>query len=425
MINLDAIAGHGPPRIELAGDRPALAGRDARRRRPRGASLEQTGARAARSPGVLAQLIDLGFPFTLYEQGPFVARGIPAVTLTTAGERPPAAFGDSAGRARRGTGSAQLGRAAQELARLARPGPRAGAGDDELRLVRRPHRPRLGDRARADRAAAAVPRRGRRPLRPLPPAPDRARARPPRSAPQPARLLALRRDRFHVFSASSAPGRAAPPRPPEPGSCLGRRLAGARRCSRCSSSRSPAGWSRGDRLVPAARGPAPRSSSRATTVALLGARDRRAARRRRRTRSRCSSSSRRCTPGSGCRRLRTARLPVARSLFLRRARRAALLVLSLALRFGLGLDAPWYLLELVAVGYVQTPPVVIALAGAACAAQLAAVAAGRYAPYPAPAERPARGPSASSCAGRARAPRTAAVAEERRRAAAGSATERR
>ena len=39
--------------------------------------LEQTG-HAARRAGLLQQLIDLGFPFTLYEQGPFVARGIPA-----------------------------------------------------------------------------------------------------------------------------------------------------------------------------------------------------------------------------------------------------------------------------------------------------------------------------------------------------------
>ena len=65
---------------------------------------------------------------------------------------------------------------------------------------------------------------------------------------------------------------------------------------------------------------------------------------------------------------------------------------SLAWRFGLGLDAPWYLLELVGVGYVTTAPIAITLAGAAAAAQLAAGAAGRYAPYPAPHERGRRGP---------------------------------
>jgi len=69
-----------------------------------------------------------------------------------------------------------------------------------------------------------------------------------------------------------------------------------------------------------------------------------------------------------------------------------LIILSLALRFGLGFDAPWYLLELVAVGYVHLPAVVITLCGAACAAQLAVVTAGRYAPYPPAGQRPERGP---------------------------------
>jgi hypothetical protein len=69
-----------------------------------------------------------------------------------------------------------------------------------------------------------------------------------------------------------------------------------------------------------------------------------------------------------------------------------LILFSLAFRFGLGFDAPWYLLELVAIGYVHTPAVVITLCGAACAAQLAVVAAGRYAPYPPAGERPERGP---------------------------------
>jgi hypothetical protein len=69
-----------------------------------------------------------------------------------------------------------------------------------------------------------------------------------------------------------------------------------------------------------------------------------------------------------------------------------LILLSFGLRFGLGFDAPWYLLELVSVGYVKLPTVAIVLAGAACAAQLTAIAAGRYAPYPERRERPARGP---------------------------------
>jgi hypothetical protein len=69
-----------------------------------------------------------------------------------------------------------------------------------------------------------------------------------------------------------------------------------------------------------------------------------------------------------------------------------LVPLSLAFRFGLGLDAPWYLLQLVSVGYVHVTAVAILLCGAACTAQLVAVAAGRYAPYPARDERPTRGP---------------------------------
>jgi hypothetical protein len=70
----------------------------------------------------------------------------------------------------------------------------------------------------------------------------------------------------------------------------------------------------------------------------------------------------------------------------------ALILLSLGLRFGLGFDAPWYLVELAAVGYVHVPAVAITLVAVACAAQLLTVTANRYAPYPGREERPARGP---------------------------------
>ena len=70
----------------------------------------------------------------------------------------------------------------------------------------------------------------------------------------------------------------------------------------------------------------------------------------------------------------------------------AIVLLSLGWRYGLGLDAPWYLIDLVVVGYVKTIPVVIVLAGAAGAAQLAVAAAGRYAAYPDARERRPRGP---------------------------------
>ena len=68
------------------------------------------------------------------------------------------------------------------------------------------------------------------------------------------------------------------------------------------------------------------------------------------------------------------------------------LLASFATRYGLGLDAPWYLAELVAIGYVPLPLVVLFLAWLAVAAQLAALAARRYAPYPSRDEQIPRGP---------------------------------
>jgi hypothetical protein len=70
----------------------------------------------------------------------------------------------------------------------------------------------------------------------------------------------------------------------------------------------------------------------------------------------------------------------------------ALLLWSFGVRFGLGFDAPWYLAELTALGYVAPPAIVVALAWAAGAAQLLVIAGGRYAPYPSRAERPKLGP---------------------------------
>jgi hypothetical protein len=69
-----------------------------------------------------------------------------------------------------------------------------------------------------------------------------------------------------------------------------------------------------------------------------------------------------------------------------------LVVLLFATRYGLGFDAPWYLAELAVVGYVPWTSVVLFLAWLAIGAQLSALAFGRYAPYPAAAERPQYGP---------------------------------
>jgi hypothetical protein len=69
-----------------------------------------------------------------------------------------------------------------------------------------------------------------------------------------------------------------------------------------------------------------------------------------------------------------------------------ILVGSFMFRFGLGLGAPWYLAELVSLGYVSIVAFFLALCWLAGAAQLTAIATGRYRPYPSAAERPPRGP---------------------------------
>jgi peptidase M28-like protein len=92
-INLDAIAGDGRPHLAFGADTPrfpsAALVRTASER-----ILEQTG-RAPTRPGALAQLIDLGFPLSLYEQAPFVDQDVAAITLTSAGDRPPSSLGDT------------------------------------------------------------------------------------------------------------------------------------------------------------------------------------------------------------------------------------------------------------------------------------------------------------------------------------------
>src|SRR6266542_2741563 len=112
VINLDSVGGSGRVRVEIAGDTP---------RGPSGTLLETAAARVAAQtgraparPSILRQLVDLGFPFSLYEQAPFLAKGIGAVTLTTAGDTPPDPVGDTKSRLRADRLS-QVGRAAQDL----------------------------------------------------------------------------------------------------------------------------------------------------------------------------------------------------------------------------------------------------------------------------------------------------------------------
>ena len=111
VINLDAVGGNGPVRLLFNGDTP---------RTPSGTFLETVAARVAAQIGhrpvrasALNQLVDLGFPFSLYEQAPFLANGIAAVTITTAADKPPDPLSDTEGRLRADR-FGQVGRAAQD-----------------------------------------------------------------------------------------------------------------------------------------------------------------------------------------------------------------------------------------------------------------------------------------------------------------------
>lgn len=92
-IVLDGLAGTGAPRIAIAGGEPrspapALVSTAVARVR------EQVGVEPA-LPGVPTQLVDLGVPYAAGEQGPFLAAGIAALTLTTdENADPPIPYGD-------------------------------------------------------------------------------------------------------------------------------------------------------------------------------------------------------------------------------------------------------------------------------------------------------------------------------------------
>src|SRR5205814_692103 len=112
VVDLEAIAGSGRPRLAINGDIP---------RTPSGTLLETAASRIAKQagqgparPSVLRQLIDLGFPYNLQEQAPFISREIPAVTLTTSGDAPVPAASDTPNRLDV-TRLGQVGRAAQDF----------------------------------------------------------------------------------------------------------------------------------------------------------------------------------------------------------------------------------------------------------------------------------------------------------------------
>jgi len=90
---LVAVGGPGLPRVELAADRARST--DATLIETAAARFRQRAGTEPERPSAAAQLVDLAFPFSLYEQAPLIGRGIPAVTFTTAAWRPPRPLTDS------------------------------------------------------------------------------------------------------------------------------------------------------------------------------------------------------------------------------------------------------------------------------------------------------------------------------------------
>ncbi len=380
VVSLASIAGNGSPRFLIAGDEPRSPApvlvRTAATR-----ILEESGDEPQR-PGALAQLLDLGFPFTLGEQGPLVAGGIPAITLTTAGERPAPAFADEPLNVER---LGQMGRASQNLLGSLDAGLELTQGTTSYvyfgrRLVR-------GWAVELALFAALMPfliatvdlfARCRRRRIPLGPAARSLRSRLAFWAY--AGLLLLLGSRLGLF-----PDAEARPLPIDVAAVLEPPVAGIATLAVLLL----AGWLVGrERLLPQ-RAASTEETLAGYTTALLGL-------------ALVTLIVVVTNPFALVFVLPSLYawlwLPQAQSAATRLALFAAgllgpaLLVLAFAQRYALGPDAPWYLLSLAGVGYVPWFAVVVALAWIAIAAQFAALAAVRYAPYPDAQDRTGRRP---------------------------------
>jgi hypothetical protein len=383
-IDLAALAGSGPPRIVLAGTEPRLASpglvETAAQR-----VLEQAGSRPAHA-GALAQLVDLAFPYTLHEQGPLLAQGIPALTLTSGGERPPSAFVDRPDRLD-GLKLAQLGGSAQQLLRWLDFGAELAPGT--ARYIYFGPRVLPGWAIELVLLAALLPfllvavdlfARCRRRHIPLAPALRSYRSR--------VGFWLWVMVIFELFALAGVwPGAPAVPLPPDSAPATDWPVGGLLGLALLAG----LGWlvTRA-RLVP--RRPASATEELAgTTAALLAL-------------AVVALLVVATNPFALVFLLPSLHawlwLPHVRtqSVWTRVAVLASgflgplLLGASLALRYHLGLDTPWYLAELTAVGYVKLPAIVIAAGWLAAAGQMTALAIGRYAPYPSARERPPRGP---------------------------------
>jgi Peptidase family M28 len=384
VVNVDAVAGRGPPRIEFSGDLPRLPSpvlvQTASDR-----ILEQTGRAPAR-PGALSQLVDLGFPFSLGGQAPFVSRGIPAITLTTVGDRPPLAFRDTQ-TSIDVSRLDELGRSAQALVSSLDEGLELTPGTESYVY--------LGSRIVPGWAIELVLISALLPF--LAVTVDLfARCRRRRIALAPALRSYRSRLAFWLFVGavfgvlvllSGWPDVESRPLPPD--------LPAAGRWPAVGVAvlavAAVAGWFLArERLLPRRTVTATEELAGYTVALLL----------------------------LGILALVVVATNAFALLFLlpslhawlwlpqlqnrRPALRTAVLaagfagpalvLASFAIRYGLGLDAPWYVASLAATGYVGVGAVVAFLAWLAAAGQLAALTAHRYAPYPTAAERPPRGP---------------------------------
>jgi hypothetical protein len=384
VIDLDAIAGPGRARLQFAGDRPLLPSTGLLV--TAAARVVEQGHDVAQRPSALRQLLDLAFPFSFYEQAPFLGEGIPAVTLTSGGDRPPSGVGDTPD-GLRAARLGQIGSAAQQLLGSLDEGLEFAQGTATYiyfgsRIVR-------GWAIQIVLVAALLPfltatvdlfaltRRRRIPLLPA--------------------VLSLRsRLLFWAFVVvlfellglvGAWPHTSVRPPAPESSSGTSWPVTGLL----FFTGLSLAGWLvTRDRLLP--RRPVEReeeltghcaallalalvallvvSLNAFALVFLLP-----------------SLHAWLWLPQLGDR-------PVAARLAVWLAGLAgpALLLWEFADRFGLGLDAPWYLLQLAAVGWVPFAALALFVVWAAAAGQLAALAGGRDTPYPSASERPPLGP---------------------------------
>jgi hypothetical protein len=383
-IDLDAIGRRAPPGIQFAGDRPRSA--PAALVKTAAARIAAQAGQPAHVPTVFAQLIDLAFPFNLYEHALFVGRGVPAITLTTAGDRSPESSTDTPRRLDQTT-LRQVGRSASAL---------IGSLDQAAEVTRGTSsylffgsRIVPGWAVELVLIAALLPfliatvdlfARCRRRGITLTPAFQSYRSR--------LFFWLWVGGVFALFSYIGVFGSdAGGPVPPEvPGAAKWPVLGLAAFCAL-----GAVGWLVArERLLPR-RGITPEEELAGGAAALLAL-------------AVIALVVTAVNPFAllfvlpslhawlWLPQVRHERVLLRAATLLVGFVGPALLLGSFAVRFGLGFDAPWYVAQLVADGNVSIPLALAFLAWLGAAAQLAAVSVGRYAPYPRAAERPRRGP---------------------------------